>query len=54
MTIRTLEGPIINVKRNESGDLMINAAVVSEENIRASDGVIHVIDDVLLISTGKC
>jgi uncharacterized surface protein with fasciclin (FAS1) repeats len=48
---RTVNGKMIVVKAN-GGTVMINDAKVTATNIAATNGVIHVIDTVLLPSKG--
>jgi len=47
MSIRTLNGARVKVRANSKG-VRINDARVRKTDIRASNGVIHVIDSVLL------
>ncbi len=46
-TAKTVEGQAVAV-RTEKGKVMINGAVVTKADIAASNGVIHVIDTVLM------
>jgi len=44
---KTVEGAMVTVKVN-GGKVMINNATVTTADVEASDGVIHVIDTVLM------
>ena len=42
----------IYIKRNGLGEMTVDDKRVSEKDVRATDGVVHVIDEVMLVSTG--
>ena len=50
---KTLEGGSVTIQAGDSG-VMVNNAHVTKTDIPASNGVIHVIDTVLLPSSGAC
>lgn len=47
-TVKTVEGGAINVKVDPATGVMVNEAKVVQPDIKASNGVIHVIDKVIL------
>jgi len=47
MVVEVLGGDKLNVKIDDNGGVMINNAIVTAVDIRATNGVIHVIDQVL-------
>ena len=42
----------IYIKRNGLGEMTVDDKRVSEKDVRATDGVVHVIDEVMSVSTG--
>lgn len=47
-TVTTLQGKELTIQRAPDGSLMVNNARVIQANVEASNGIIHVIDTVLL------
>ena len=52
-TVHTLVGSNYYIERNDSGEITVDNKRVGEKDVRATDGVIHVIDEVLLASMGE-
>lgn len=46
--VSTVEGSPVNVEVGPDGNVMVNDAMVTQPDIQASNGVIHVIDQVIL------
>ena len=50
----TLEGSLVDFRANEDGSFVVNDANVIRSDVSATDGVVHVIDKVLMPLSGKC
>jgi transforming growth factor-beta-induced protein len=49
--VKTLEGQDVEIKRTTSGEVLVNQAKVATADVAASNGVVHIIDSVLMIPT---
>merc|ERR1712072_1538774 len=49
--VKTLEGQDVEIKRTTSGEVLVNQARVATADVAASNGVVHIIDSVLMIPT---
>ena len=47
-TLKTVEGKTLTVRVTNSGTVLVNSAVVTTADVLASNGVVHIIDGVLM------
>merc|ERR1712195_303872 len=47
--VKSLEGQDVEIKKTASGEVLVNQAQVITADVDASNGVVHIIDEVLML-----
>jgi len=52
-TVKSLEGQDVEIKKTASGEVLVNQAQVITADVDASNGVVHIIDEVLMLPKSR-